>query len=169
VYQGYWQDIGTVRSFYEANLALAGDDPPIDFFDPHAPIYTRQRHLPGSRVRDCRVRRSLIAEGSSLDGAEIEDAVIGIRTRVGAGARIVRSLVMGADFYEEEGGAAVRLGIGARAHVDGAIVDKNARIGADVVIRNAAGRADVDGEGYFIREGIVVIPKNAAIPPGTVI
>jgi glucose-1-phosphate adenylyltransferase len=169
VYQGYWQDIGTVRSFYEANLALASDTPPVDFFDPLAPIYTRQRHLAGTRMRDCTIRHSIVAEGCTLESARVEESIIGIRTRVGSGARVLRSLVMGADFYEEGAGAGVPVGIGPRAHVEGAIVDKNARIGADVVIRSAEGRPDADGPGYFIREGIVVVPKNATIAPGTVI
>jgi glucose-1-phosphate adenylyltransferase len=170
VYHGYWQDIGTVRTFYEANLALTAERPPVDFFDPDAPIYTRQRHLAGTRMHDCTVRASLIAEGSCLEGATIENSVIGIRTRIARGARVLRSVVMGADFYEGESAAvAVPIGIGPRALVEGAIVDKNARIGPDVAIRNASRRTQFDGPGYFIREGIVVIPKNATIPAGTII
>jgi glucose-1-phosphate adenylyltransferase len=175
-YRGYWEDVGTIRSYYLANLALCQPVPPFDFYDADHPVYTHPRFLPATKVESCRVTQSLIAEGSILVGAEIERSVIGIRGRIGHGANIRESLVLGADHYEtlEEIEQARRrglpaIGIGEDCVISGAIVDKNARIGAGVRIVNEDKREEADGPGWYIRDGIVVVPKGAVIPDGTVI
>jgi len=173
VYQGYWEDVGTIRSYFEANLALCESMPPFDFYDASRPVYTHPRFLPASKVEGCHVRRSLVSEGCIMVGAEVDRAVIGIRSRIGHGTRIRNSLILGADYYEtvEEIAKAVGrgvppLGIGADSVVEGAIIDKNARVGRGVRIGPADGRPDQDGEGFFVRDGIVVVPKHAVIPDG---
>ena len=173
---GYWEDIGTISAFYQANLALARPDPPFDFYDPHRPIYTRSRFLPPSRVDGCRLKQALVAEGCWLYEADIEECVIGLRSIVRPGAQLRQVVMLGADFYEDEGEKAENrrlgrphVGIGQGAHIERAIIDKNARIGQGVVIRSHQGEPDREEENYAIRDGIVVIPKNAVIPDGTII
>ena len=174
-FDGYWRDIGTIRSFYEVNLALASSAPPFDLHGENL-IYTHPRYLPGSRIDGCVIHRSLVADGCLLVQSEVSDSIIGIRTRMGPGARVVRSVVMGSDEYEREskggGPRAVGIpdmGIGPGAIVEGAIVDKNARIGEGAVIRNERRVPEAEEEDYVIRDGIVVIPKNAVIRAGRVI
>ena len=176
LFHGYWEDVGTIRSFYEANMALCQPVPPFDFYDEKRPIYTHPRFLPATKVESCAIRDTLVSEGSILIGAEIERSVIGIRSRVGRGTRIRDSLILGADFYESldeirsaETRAWPAVGIGADSVIEGAIVDKNARIGRGVQIRREAGRAQQDGPGYYVRDGIVIVPKGATIPDGTII
>jgi glucose-1-phosphate adenylyltransferase len=175
-YRGYWEDVGTIGSYFEANLALCEPVPPFDFYDASRPVYTHPRFLAATKIESCSVRRSLISEGCILVGAEIERAVVGIRSRIGRGAQVRNSLVLGADYYEtldEIERSAARdippLGIGADSVIERAIVDKNARIGRGVRIVNQAGDRERDGDGYSIRDGIVVVPKNAIIPDGTTI
>jgi glucose-1-phosphate adenylyltransferase len=176
-FDGYWVDIGTVRSFYEANLALTLPDPPFDFYDPRHPIYTRPRFLPASRADGCDLERAVLAEGCLIQQSEIRESVIGLRSIVGSDARIARTVVMGADFYETPARKAENrrlgrpdVGIGHGSIIEGAIIDKNARIGRGVVIRpHAPDEEMIETENYVIRNGIVVIPKNAVIPAGTVI
>lgn len=176
-FDGYWEDIGTIRSFYEANLALASPNPAFDFYDEQRPIYTRPRFLPSTRADGCKLDRTLLAEGCRLLDAEIADSVIGLRTFVDAGTRISHSVCLGADYYENDVETSENerlkrpgLGIGPRCHIEGAIIDKNVRIGAEVTIRpRAADAPDEDGDGYVVRDGIVAIPKNTVIPDGTVI
>ena len=176
VYRGYWEDVGTISSYFEANLALCEAMPPFDFYDASRPVYTHPRFLPASKVEGCHVRRSLISEGCIMIGAEVDHAVIGIRSRIGRGTQVRDSLVLGADFYEtvdEIEKAMVRgvppLGIGGDSVIQHAIIDKNARVGRGVRIVNERDVREKDGQGYYIRDGIVVVPKNAAIPDGTVI
>jgi glucose-1-phosphate adenylyltransferase len=176
VQRGYWEDVGTIRSYYQANLALCQPVPPFDFYDASRPIYTHPRFLPATKVEQCVVKQALISEGSIVIGAEIEHSVIGIRSRIGSGARIKDSLVLGADFYETlaeiERDAARGLpavGIGPDSTIRGAIIDKNARIGAGVRILNESGDVERDGDGYYVRDGIVLVPKGAVIPEGSVI
>jgi len=176
VHRGYWEDVGTIRSYYLANLALCQPVPPFDFYDAARPVYTHPRFLPATKVEQCTVRNALISEGSIVVGAELERSLVGIRSRVAKGARIRESLLLGADFYEtldEIARAAGRglppMGIGEDTLIERAIVDKNARIGRGVRIVNEAGEQNRDGEGWFIRDGIVVIPKHGVIPDGTVI
>jgi glucose-1-phosphate adenylyltransferase len=175
-FRGYWEDVGTIRSYFDANLALTEAVPPFDFHDAGRPIFTHPGFLPATKVEACTVRQALIAEGSILVGAQIERAVIGIRSRIGRGAQIRNSLVLGADFYEtvaeiDRGLAGSRppVGIGADTIVENAIVDKNARIGRGVRISNHAGEQSRDGDGFHVRDGIVVVPKNAVIADGMVI
>jgi glucose-1-phosphate adenylyltransferase len=176
VFRGFWRDVGTIRSYYDANLALCDTVPPFDFYDASRPVYTHPRFLPATKVEQCAVRSSLISEGSILVGAQIERAVIGIRSRVGGGAQVRESLLLGADYYETIDDIAQSrlkgvpaLGVGSGSVIHRAIVDKNARIGNDVRIVNQDGVSDRDGVNHFIRDGIVVIPKNAVVPDGTVL
>jgi glucose-1-phosphate adenylyltransferase len=176
LFDGYWEDIGTISSFYHANLDMAAVMPKFNLFDADAPIYTRARFLPGSKLIDCQVKDSIISEGCILNRASIEHSIIGIRSRVENNARIEHSLIMGADYHQtldemeiERRGGQPWIGVGENSHIRRAIIDKNVRIGAGVRILNEAEREHYDGENYYIREGIVVIPKSITIPDGTVI
>jgi glucose-1-phosphate adenylyltransferase len=176
VFKGYWEDVGTIASYYEANLALTRPDPPFDFFEPARPIFTHPRFLPATKVEECKLKHVLISEGSEMLGAEIERAVIGIRSSIGPRTQICDTLILGADFHEtpEMVAEATRknlppVGIGAGSIIKRAIIDKNARIGRDVHIVNEARIQEHDGKGYYIRDGIVVVPKTCTIPDGTVI
>jgi glucose-1-phosphate adenylyltransferase len=167
VYDGYWRDIGTIKSFYDVNMSLALGHPHMSFFYDGS-LFTRPRFLPSARVARCSVERSLIAEGSVITDASVKDSLIGLRSIVGKRCRISRTVLMGADYYEAgQSRAAIRIGIGDGTVIDKAIVDKNARIGSNVAIKNAAGLRNHDGDNYFIRDGIVIVPKNAVIANGT--
>jgi glucose-1-phosphate adenylyltransferase len=175
-YRGYWEDVGTIRSYYLANLGLCQPVPPFDFYDARHPVYTHPRFLPASKVERCSVRNALISEGCIVVGADIERSVLGIRSRIGEGAQVAESLLLGADYYETADELAANtargvpaVGIGSGTVVKGAIVDKNARIGSGVRIVNEAAATEADGDGYFIREGVVIIPKGAVVPDGAVI
>jgi glucose-1-phosphate adenylyltransferase len=172
-FDGYWADIGTIRSFYNANLALTLPDPPFDFYDPHRPIYTRSRFLPPTREDGCQVERVVVAEGCKLYDADIRESVVGLRSMVRPGAKLKQVVMMGADFYEDEDDkeqnrrlGQPHVGIGEDVRIERAIIDKNVRIGKGVVIASHEGEADRDEEYFAIRDGIVVIPKNAVIPDG---
>ena len=176
VYRGYWEDVGTIRSYFDANLALSRPVPPFDFYDFTRPIYTHPRFLPATKVERCVIEGVLFSEGCIVVDAEVRHALLGIRSRIGRGARVTNSLVLGADLYEtpEEAARAVGqglppIGIGDETVVERAIVDKNARIGKGVRIVNEAAVQEKDGDGYYIREGIVVVPKNGVIKDGTLI
>lgn len=173
-YDGYWEDVGTVRSYFDANLALTRSDPEFNFYHPRFPIYTQRPFLAPSRFHDCRVVDALVADGCVLDRADIETAVIGVRSRIARGARVRHSLVLGADEYQTvlEGdpvaaGFGPPLGIGEDSWIENAIIDKNARVGKNVSIRNRRGLVDHDGDGFFVRDGIVIVPKGASIADGT--
>jgi len=175
-FRGYWEDVGTIRSYYEANLQLTDPMPPFDFYDAVRPVYTHPRFLPATKVEGCTLHRTLLSEGSILMGAEIERSVVGIRSRIGEGVRVRESLVLGADYYEsleEIDRAQARglppVGIGSGSVIERAIVDKNARIGRGVRIANETGVLETDGPGYYIRDGIVIVPKDGVIADGTVI
>ena len=175
-HRGYWEDVGTIRSYFDANLALAQTLPPFDFYEAARPVFTNPRFLPATKIEACTVRHSLLSEGCILVGAEIARAVIGIRSRIGSGTHIHDSLVLGADFYETveemeraQAKGLPAVGIGADSVISNAIVDKNARIGRGVRITDHAGEGERDGDGFYIRDGIVVIPKDAVIADGTVI
>ncbi len=171
LYRGYWADVGTIESFYDANVMLGRPTAAFRFWDPQLPIYTHLRHLPGSRLTDCHVRDSIVADGCFLDTCEIIDSVIGIRTNVRSGTRISHSVLLGADFYEDAPPTRGQpeLGIGRDVTINRAIVDKNARIGDGVRLVNETNVLQVDGDGYVIRGGIIVVPKGAVIPAGTVV
>lgn len=171
LFRGYWADVGTVASFYEANIMLTRPVAPFRFYDPHRPIYTHPRFLTGSRFGDCALREAIVAEGCFLDHCRVEESVIGIRTTVQSGTTIRRSVLLGADYYEADDAAPARrdgprLGIGRDVVLDRVIVDKNARIGDGVSLVNAAGVEHADGDGYYIRNGIIIVPKDGVIPAG---
>jgi glucose-1-phosphate adenylyltransferase len=167
-FDGYWEDIGTIRSFYETNLKLTTSSPPFNFYDPAAPIYTHARFLPGSVVEDSELEDVLLTDGCRIRKAEIEHSILGVRSQVAAGACIKDSILMGADYFDAETSSrAIPLGIGPNCYVEGAILDKNVRLGEGVVIKPFPRDKDLDRETWFVRDGIVVIPKNTEIPPGT--
>lgn len=179
LFNGYWEDIGTIEAFYEANLTLTQQpQPPFSFYDEQAPIYTRARYLPPSKLLDSHVTESIVGEGCILKECRIHHSVLGVRARVESGCLIEDSLLMGADYYQafaerqascEDG--KVPLGIGADTTIRRAIIDKNARIGCNVQIINKdrVEEANRENQGFYIRSGIVVVLKNAVIPDGTII
>ena len=170
IFRGYWADVGTIQAFYDANIQLTQRGAPFNFFHPRFPMYTRPRFLPATRTYDSRVDTSIIAEGCFLDQCEVSDSVVGIRTHLARGSKVTRSVLLGADFYEEEEAVnAIPLGIGENVVLDRVIVDKNARIGEGARLVNAAGVSHADGDGYFIREGIIIVPKGGEVKPGTTI
>jgi glucose-1-phosphate adenylyltransferase len=169
VFHGYWEDIGTIRSFYDANLKLASADPDFSLYEAGAPIYSHPRFLPASRVQDCRLHQSLISEGCELRGSEISESVIGIRSIIREGSKLNRALMLGADYYEDDPQGPLPLGIGRDSIIENAIIDKNARVGANVRILNQEKVIDFDGPDYFIRDGIVIIPKNGSLADGSTI
>ncbi|MEQ8848148.1 glucose-1-phosphate adenylyltransferase [Botrimarina sp.] len=173
LFDGYWEDIGTIRSFYEANLQLARPNAPFDLSSPVSPIYTRARFLPPTRVDGADITGSLIADGCVIEpGAKVENSVVGLRCRIGRDVTIRNAVLMGADFYESEArldendaAGLPRMGIGPGAVIDGAIIDKNCRIGAGARVVNDAGHQDHDADhGCVVRDGVIVVPKNTALP-----
>jgi len=166
-FQDYWEDIGTIGAFYHANIALTEPNPAFHLVDPEWPVYTRARYLPPSRISECTIRQSLIADGSRLEGAEIERSVVGIRSQIGPGSKIKDSVILGADYYEDWKPASGPLGIGRNCVIERAIIDKNARIGDGCVIRNVEGVIEAEGAGYSIHEGVVIVAKNGVLLPGT--
>ena len=183
-FDGFWADIGTIRSFYEVNLLLAQPGEPFSFYDERYPVYTHPRFLPPVRVDDCTLQNALVSEGCQLCQATISESVIGVRSVIGCRTRVSKTLMMGADYYDNREQTApsgkqhsIPLGIGEDCSIEGAILDKNVRIGPNVTIRaNEPGENTVYPPGsapgkemYLIRDGIVVIPKNTEIPQGTVI
>jgi glucose-1-phosphate adenylyltransferase len=179
LFDGYWEDIGTIEAFFDANLALTKQpQPPFSFYDEHAPIYTRSRHLPPTKILNAQVTDSIVSEGCILKNCTIEHSVLGVRSRVESGSVIDNALLMGADYYQpfpermdciERG--YVPIGIGPDSTIRRAIVDKNARIGQKVAIVNKDNVQEANREelGFVIRSGIVVVLKNATIPDGMVI
>ncbi len=165
-FNGYWQDIGTIRSFYETGLMLTKPDSPFNFHDAKEPIYTDTRFLPGSIVEECKLKDVLLAEGCLIMGSDITHSIVGIRSQISTGCVIKDTIVMGSDYYERdiEG---LPIGIGANCHIEGAILDKNVRIGSDVLILPFPRGTDIDHEKWYVRDGIVVIPKDAEIESGT--
>jgi glucose-1-phosphate adenylyltransferase len=176
VYHGYWEDIGTIRNFFEANLELVSELPRFNFFDMSAPIFSRPRFLPGSKINGAAIDHAVISDGCIINRARINTSIIGLRTIIGDGAELNRVVILGSDYYESqesvernEREGRPRVGIGAHCKIENAIIDKNARIGNNVTISPAGKPENVDHEKYFIRDGIVIIPKDAVIPHGTVI
>jgi glucose-1-phosphate adenylyltransferase len=176
VYDGYWADIGTIRAFYDVNLEMALPDRPFDFYIPGRPIYSRARFLPASEVHGARLDHTLLADGCRVNQADIRDAVIGLRSLIGPKAQIRSSIIMGADYYETEADRAENkrlgrpdIGIGEVTVIEGAIIDKNARIGRNVHIRHLTDRPDSETGNWVARDGLVIIPKDAVIDDDTVI
>lgn len=173
-FDGYWGDIGTTEAFFEANLALCEPEPIFRFWHHDAPIYTRRRFLPASKVIDSTLDRCIITEGCIVQQARLRRCVVGLRSRIGPGVQATASVIMGADYYENDADrernrqqGIIDIGIGAGTVLERVIVDKNARIGEGCVIRGVEGGADVGGQGWAQVDGIVVIEKNAVIPAGT--
>jgi glucose-1-phosphate adenylyltransferase len=176
VFQGYWEDIGTIRAFFEANLDLASELPRFNFFDMTAPIYTRPRFLPASKINGARIDHAIISDGCIISHADIHQSIVGVRSVIAPGARLHRAIMLGTDFYESAASIAEheavghpRIGIGTNTAIENAIIDKNARIGNDVIITPRDKPDHADHPLYYIRDGIVIIPKNGIVPHGTVI
>jgi glucose-1-phosphate adenylyltransferase len=178
MFDGYWEDIGTIGAFYRANLDLTSKIPKFNLFDSEAPVYTRARYLPPSKIEDSQINDSIVSDGCIINGAKVTSSVIGLRSRISKGVQIEASFMMGADFYQtfedmrrDLGTGLPRVGIGEGTVVKRAIIDKNARIGTNARLLNEAGTTATDGPNgsYFIRDGIILVPKNAVIADGTVI
>jgi glucose-1-phosphate adenylyltransferase len=178
VFNDYWEDIGTISAFYRANLDLTSKVPKFNLFDAEAPVYTRARYLPPSKVEHSEIDDSIISDGCIINGAKISSSVVGLRSRISKGVRMEASFMMGADYYqtieemrEDLAAKRPRMGIGEGTVIKRAIIDKNACIGAGARLLNESGVIEADGEGgaYFIREGIIIVPKNGVIKDGTVI
>ncbi len=176
VYQGYWEDIGTIKAFFDANLDLSNELPQFNFFDTAAPIYSHARYLPASKIVRGRISRAIISDGCVIVDAQIDHAVIGIRSRIEAGSTLQDVILMGLDDYEtpEEVRAAEAkglppMGVGRNTYLERAIIDKNARIGDNVRISPQGKPENYDGDNYYIRDGIVVVPKGGVIRHGTVL
>jgi glucose-1-phosphate adenylyltransferase len=176
VYQGYWEDIGTIKAFFDANLDLSNELPQFNFFDTAAPIYSHARYLPASKIVRGRISRAITSDGCVIVDAQIDHAVIGIRSRIEAGSTLQDVILMGLDDYEtddetrraqEEG--LPPMGVGRNTYIERAIIDKNARIGDNVRISPQGKPENYDGDNYYIRDGIVVVPKGGIIRHGTVL
>lgn len=169
-FNDYWEDIGTIRSFYETNLRLTRSDAPFNFYDPVRPIYTRPRYLPSSVIEGAHLTNVLMTDGCKIGRAEISDAIVGLRSQIADGVVISKSILMGADYYENPDlppRAGIALGVGRNCQIEGAIIDKNARIGEGVVIRPFPRGTEIDAGSWVVQDGIVVIPKGAILHPGT--
>jgi len=178
LFNGYWEDIGTIAAFYKANLDMTSTIPPFNLFDAEAPLFTRARYLPPSKIHNCEIRDSIISDGCIISGAKINRSVIGLRSRIADGTRIDAAYMMGADYYQtledmdsDREAARPRVGVGENTIIRRALIDKNARIGKDVRLLNEAGAETADGPDgmYYIRDRIIIVPKNALIPDGTVV
>ena len=176
LFDDYWEDLGTVEAFYRANMDLTGSAPHFDFHDMTAPIYTRARFLPPSRIERCEIRESIISEGSILRGARIVNSVVGIRSQMAEDVVLEQVMLMGADFYEDEDDfdynrqlGIPNIGIGKGSVVHKAIIDKNAHIGENCRILNEQRIHTFDGPGYYIRDGIIIVPKNGIVQNGTTV
>ncbi len=175
VFDGYWEDIGTVASFFEANLSLTDAQPAFNFFEPGKLIYTHARFLPASRIHRCTIDRAIVADGCIVEDAVLQRAVIGVRSIVGSGTRLENVVMMGADFFEDDKAKAINrqkgvpnIGIGRGCDIRNAIIDKNARIGNEVRL-SPFGKPDLyDKDGLTVRDGILVVEKNTIVPDGTV-
>jgi len=178
MFDGYWEDIGTIGAFYRANLDLTSKIPQFNLFDAEAPVYTRARYLPPTKIEDTQIDDSIGSDGCIINGAKITNCVVGLRSRISKGVKIDASYMMGADFYQtfddmrkDQSNGIPRVGIGEGSVVRRAIIDKNARIGSNARLLNETGviEADSEDKSYYIRDGIIIVPKNAIIRDGTVI
>jgi glucose-1-phosphate adenylyltransferase len=174
VFQGYWEDIGTIRAFFDANLDVTNELPRFNFFDMTAQVFSRPRFLPGAKINGAQIDHAVISDGCILNRAVVTHSIIGLRSIVGAGTALNRVILLGCDYYESiesilehQKADKPPIGIGANCHIENTIVDKNARIGNDVVISPAGKPDKVDHPNYYIRDGIVIIPKNGVVPHGT--
>ena len=175
-FQGYWEDVGTIKAYFEANISFGSKNPPFDFYDENAPIYTHVRYLSPSKVEKANVTSSIIADGCRIENATIKECVIGVRSVVQSGSTLERVVMMGSDYYEDSDDIErlnvrhiPKIGIGKKCTLKNVIIDKNVRIGNDVVITNKKKIQHQDSEFYCIRDGIVIIPKNTIVKNGTII
>ncbi len=176
VFQGYWEDIGTIRSFFEANLDLVSELPRFNFFDMSAPVFTRPRFLPASKINGAEITHAILSDGCIVNRCVINSSIVGIRSHISEGCSLFRTIALGSDYYESDGSirqyesrGLPRIGIGKNTRIENAIIDKNARIGDNCTISPVGKPDHVDHPLYYIRDGIVIIPKNGIIPHGTVI
>jgi glucose-1-phosphate adenylyltransferase len=176
IFQGYWEDIGTIGSFFEANLDLVSELPRFNFYDMTSPIFSRPRFLPGSKINGAQIDHAMVSDGCIINHAEISHSVVGLRSIVNAGTRLHRVVLMGSDYYESQSSildhemvGKPKIGIGQNCRIENAIIDKNARIGDNVGISPAGKPDPFDHPFYHIRDGVVVIPKNGVIPHGMVV
>ena len=176
IFQGYWEDVGTIRSFFNANLDVTSELPRFNFFDMSAPVFSRPRWLPASKINGAHINHAIISDGCIINHANISHSIIGIRSIVGSGSDLNRVVLLGGDYYESHASilenellGKPRIGIGQNTRVENAIIDKNARIGDNVVISPAGKPDELDHPLFYIRDGIVIVPKNGVIPHGTVI
>ena len=172
-FDDYWEDIGTIRSFYETNLSLTHPEPPFNFQDPQHPIYTRPRYLPGSVIAGASLHNVLLTDGSIIHEAEISNSIVGLRSHISDGVVIKNSILMGADYYDDEVEAGARhtipMGIGLKCQIEGAIIDKNVRMGDGVIIKPFPRGTELDEGSWVVQDGIVAIPKSTVLYPGTYI
>ena len=175
-YNGYWEDIGTIRSFFDANLDMVSTVPKFNFFQMEMPIYTRPRFMPASKINGAAIDQAIISDGRIIDRSRISQSLVGIRCLLSPGCRVHRSVLMGADFYETDVSKSDSkskgiplVGVGENTRIESAIIDKNARIGANCVISPEGKPDHFDGENYYVREGIAIVPKGAIIPDGTIL
>jgi glucose-1-phosphate adenylyltransferase len=176
VFEGYWEDIGTIRAFFEANLDLTNELPRFNFFNMAAPVFSSLRFLPASKINGAQIDHAVVSDGCIINRANMTHSIIGVRSLVGAGTTLQRVILLGCDYYESlesiqqhEKDGIPRVGIGANCRIENTIVDKNARIGDNVVITPGGKPQTVDHPLYYVRDGIVIIPKNGVVPHGTVI
>jgi glucose-1-phosphate adenylyltransferase len=174
IFQGYWEDVGTIRSFFDANLAMCSLQPAFSFFDRAAPVYTRARFLPPSKILDSHISESIIADGCFIMKSRIQNSIVGLRSYIGADCVIKDTIIMGCDYYattpepsDDQPMRMPHLAIGRGCKIERAIIDKNVQIGDGVIITNKDGCPNTDAPLYYIRDGIVIIPKNSVIPAGT--
>jgi glucose-1-phosphate adenylyltransferase len=171
IFEGYWEDIGTIRSFFDANLGMADNNPKFNFYVPGSPVYSQPLCLPASVIDGAKLNRAMISDGCILGHVTLDRCVIGIRSIVRTGSTLKNTVMMGADLYESLDDVRAEgvppIGVGINCSIEGAIIDKNARIGNSVVITPKPEAENFDGDGYYIRDGIVVVPKNSVIPDGT--
>ena len=170
-FDGYWEDIGTIRSFYDVNLSLTRPDPPFNLHDPVHPIFSRPRFLPGPMVDGAVMHQTLLADGCRIGKAEIHRSVVGLRSILRDGIFLKDTILMGSDYYDpwRQAPGGLPLGLDENCHIEGAIIDKNARLGPGVQIRPFPRGTEQEGRDWVVRDGIVVVPKNTTLPAGTVI
>jgi len=176
IFQGYWEDVGTIQSYFEANLDLVSELPRFNFFDMSAPIFTRPRFLPASKINGGEISHAVISDGCIINKSNINQSIVGVRSIIEEGSTLNRTILLGCDYYESDSSikqyaarGLPRIGIGRNTTIENAIIDKNARIGDNCRISPAGKPDKVDHKHYYIREGIVIVPKNGVIPHGTVI
>ena len=175
-FQGYWEDVGTIKAYFEANISFGSKNPPFDFYDENAPIYTHVRYLSPSKIEKATITSSIVADGCRIENATIKECVIGVRSVVQSGSTLERVIMMGSDYYEDSDDIErlnvkhlPKIGIGKKCVLKNVIIDKNVRIGNDVVITNKKKIQQQDSEFYCIRDGIVILPKNTIIKSGTIL